>query len=411
MEHVVVKKEVDDEFNGDILMNYDKPSTSADQEMPSTSGIAIKEELEDDERYIITLPQRYLNIPAHNFGSKINDSDEGSDNSDDGDKSEDLPCNVKEEGMHSDFSEEYDKHFSLFLNKDSEEKDEDEAMPDTKIEVEYHGIQYNESGTDSEVVNKETLAKIVSPNAGKEIEKNPEPRNDDNFDCIDKEKMFKCDICSKKYQSRISLFQHKKYVHPKHELEKMKCNECEYVTVNKSSLKKHLKIHDKKTYLKCHFCQYIAAQLSTLNAHIISKHKLENKGENEIKITSKIHQCTKCSYSTVFKSRYDNHVKVCLNLKNVKWFKCHKCHYRTIRNYDLIKHGKTHNTTKELQCLFCKHQCNRKISLDHHILSKHSSLLNESNINLITSKVYYCQHCKYKTTLANDLKKHSNHNH
>ncbi|CAH0549799.1 unnamed protein product [Brassicogethes aeneus] len=56
MEQIFLKKEpeeLDDNFEEDVLMNNNKSSILADQEMPSTSGIAlkqeIKEELDDDD--------------------------------------------------------------------------------------------------------------------------------------------------------------------------------------------------------------------------------------------------------------------------------------------------------------------------------------------------------------------------
>ncbi|CAH0549823.1 unnamed protein product [Brassicogethes aeneus] len=372
MEQIVVKNEPEE-----LVNNYDKTSN---QDMPSTSGVAIKQEIKEefnysdnsrvhielgvkeesdednfdgaklkfeakdevliDKGYIINLPQRYLNIPAHNFGFKVNDSDQESDNFDHGDKSEDLPGNIKEEERDSDFSEEDDKN-----SAHNEEKDEDEAMFETKMEVEYHGVQYDESGTDSEVANKEE----------KEIGKNSDPRcayeckqcsviffkkellESHSLKCltpvvvVDKEKMFKCYICEKKFQTKKGLLNHKKFIHNKEKQEQFKCEKCEYQSLREGNLKVHLKIHDRSRYLKCKFCPYLTAALKTLNAHILSKHKLENKGENEIKITSKIHQCAKCSYSTVRKNDYDNHVKVCLKLKNINWFKCHQCPYKTIQ--------------------------------------------------------------------------------
>ncbi|CAH0549835.1 unnamed protein product [Brassicogethes aeneus] len=171
MEKIVVKRdpeELVDDY-GDIWMNYVKPiQTSADQEMPSASGMAIKQEIkeesDDDKKYILTLPQRYLDLPAHCFGSKINDSDEEATNYDD--QRKDFSCNIKEE-RDSDFSED-DKNSSH--NGDNEEKYEDEAMFETKIEVEYNGVQYDEPGTDSEVVNKEILGKMVFPEARKDTQ-------------------------------------------------------------------------------------------------------------------------------------------------------------------------------------------------------------------------------------------------
>ncbi|CAH0549873.1 unnamed protein product, partial [Brassicogethes aeneus] len=143
-----------------------------------------------------------------------------------------------------------------------------------------------------------------------------------------------------------------------------------------------------------------------LHSHILSKHKLENVGENKIKISSKIHECTKCTYLTANKSAYNNHIKVCLKLKNVEWYKCQICQFRTIKKSNLTKHIKTHTKIKDLKCSFCHFQCNGKQNLDNHILRKHSHLLNENNKNIITSKIHYCKYCTYKSTMANILTSH-----
>ncbi|CAH0549209.1 unnamed protein product [Brassicogethes aeneus] len=315
----IVKKELEelvDDSKGDISMNYDKPSTSADKEMPFTFRISIKQEIKEE-------------------------LDEESYNPDDRGETKDIiRVYIKEERRESDFSEEYDN------NKE------------------------------------EQYVKL-------------------------REKLFKCEICSKKYQTEDSLCNHKKHVH-KDMQELFNCAQCKYQTLRKSDFKKHLKIHDKKTYyLKCQYCPYTAAEVKSLNSHLLSKHKEENK----TKITSKIHHCAKCLYSTVNKSSYNDHIKVCLKLKNIQWYQCEFCRYKTIHKSHLTTHIKTHNRVKELKCLFCIYQCNKKQSLDSHILIKHSNLLNETNKTLITSKLHSCEHCNYKTTLANNLKLHLKCNH
>ncbi|CAH0549829.1 unnamed protein product [Brassicogethes aeneus] len=356
MEQTIVKKEPEeivDDFIGDIVVN---PSICADQEMPSISGITIKqeikEELDDDEALL-------------EKGSEIKESDE--DNSDHGDEIDPFFWNIKEEGRYSDFSEN-DKNLS-----GNEEKDEDEATFEKKIKVEYDGVQFDYTSG--------------------------------------KEKLFKCDLCPKKYQTKKDLLEHKKYFHLKNEQEQFKCGKCDYLTVRKGCFNRHLKIHEKKNKLKCPFCQFLSAELRRLNAHIFSKHKLENEEREKIKILSKIHECSKCSYSTVYKTAYDNHIKVCLKLENVKWYKCQTCDYKTIHKRNLDSHIKTHNKIKELKCLFCKYCCHKKIDLDNHILRIHPDSLNEPNRINITSKIHCCQHCNYKTTYASDLKKHLNRKH
>ncbi|CAH0556818.1 unnamed protein product [Brassicogethes aeneus] len=430
MKQVIVKKEPEelvDDSERDISINYDKPSTSSDQEMPSTSGMAIKQkikkELHDsdnsmdyDESGVKEEPETstdednfdgakqtklILEAKYEEFldkGSKINDGDEECDDSDHGDESENFLYNIKEEGDNSESSVEDNKNY-LYIK--DEGKDENEAMFETKIEVKYHGVEYNDisavkSGADSEVVNKNILAKIVLPKESHE-EQYLKPRGK-----VGEQHFFKCDNCPKEYQTKTDLLRHKKYVHIKDGLEKFKCNSCDYMTVKKSDFNSHSKIHDKEKYLKCHFCEYVSPHKRNLNAHILKNHQFENK----IKITNKIFQCTKCLYSTVYKSHYDNHILVCLKLKDEKFYECHICNYRTILKRNLTGHIKTHSKIKELKCIFCQYQCNKKSTLDNHILFKHSDMLNESNKYIITSKIHHCQKCKYKSTYKDHLKRH-----
>ncbi|CAH0549831.1 unnamed protein product [Brassicogethes aeneus] len=357
MEQTIVKIEPEElvvDSKGDIFMNYNKTSTCTAQKMPSTSGITIKQEIKeelDDDKVL---------------GSEIKDSDE--DNSDHGNKMDRFFCNIKEERRDGDFSEEDDKNLS-----GNEEKDEDEAMFETKIEVEYHGVQYDDQSG--------------------------------------KKKLFKCDLCPKKYDSKKGVSQHKKFFHFKDEQEQFKCDQCDYVTVRKGIFKRHLKVHEKNNNLKCQFCEFKALELWSLNAHILSKHKLEKEERVKIKQLSKIYECSKCSYLTIKKSQYDSHIKFCLKLENVKWHKCDICHYQSIRKRLLEIHMKIHNKIKEFKCLFCTFHSNEKKSLDNHLLRKHQNLLEKSNKNIITSKMYCCKHCKYKTTLSINFKCHLKSNH
>ncbi|CAH0549284.1 unnamed protein product [Brassicogethes aeneus] len=370
MEQQIVKKEPED-----ISMNYVQLSTSADLEMPSTSGVAIKheikEELDDGENFMVyvkeeldTYNENDLKFEAEDemflyksFRSKIDQE------SDDGEGGEDLSCNIREKSSDSDFSE----------------------GNDCLYECQHCFIQF---------FNKEICSKHETKCLTPRVR-------------VIKEKLFDCDFCSKKYQTKPDLIQHKKYIHKKNELAKMTCEKCGYETVHKGSYNRHMKNHDKKNYLKCHFCAYITAELKTLNAHTLSKHREENK----IKLTCKIYECAKCLYSTVRKYDYDNHIKVCLKLKNLESFQCQICPYKTIRKSTLTRHIKTHSKIKQLQCLFCEHKSNEKINLDNHILTKHAEMLNESNKNLITAKVHACKHCKYKSTKLGNFKYHMENQH
>ncbi|CAH0549493.1 unnamed protein product [Brassicogethes aeneus] len=168
MEQIIVKREPEE---GNISTNYDEPSTPANQEMPSTSGMAIKQEIKEElddvdnsMEYVKSVVKEELKLftdEEYEFdgaeqdkrkfeaedeallgkGSKIHDSDKESVNSDHEDDMEDFSWDIKEEALDVDFSDEDDKTTSL--NGD-EEKDEDEEIFETKIEVEYHGVEYDE---------------------------------------------------------------------------------------------------------------------------------------------------------------------------------------------------------------------------------------------------------------------------
>ncbi|CAH0562765.1 unnamed protein product [Brassicogethes aeneus] len=329
MEKIVVKKEPEEvisDSDGDISMNYDKPGpTSADQEMPSTSGIAIKQEIKEEL--------------DDNSNSMVYDESE-----------------VKEEP----------KTFT-----DDDDYFDEAELVEVKFDSEERMLLYK--GTNSEVVKEKLMPKIVLPKAGKKLRKNPVSgsvrNNFDVYECkhcsiqffneeafesheerclkprvrVHTGKMFECDYCPKKYQAKRSLLQHKKYVHKQDEQDQLKCGKCNYQTFIKSNYKKHLKTHEKEKYLKCKFCQFMAAQLSALNAHILRKHTFRNTERSKTKIIGKILLCTNCPYSTRIKTHYDYHIKLCLKLKNVQWYECDICHFRTIQKCNLKSHKKMHH--------------------------------------------------------------------
>ncbi|CAH0549301.1 unnamed protein product [Brassicogethes aeneus] len=218
---------------------------------------------------------------------------------------------------------------------------------------------------------------------------------------------FRCKICpDKKYRRKGGLLQHIKFVHKNHDLTQFKCSQCDFTTLKNNHYIQHLKIHDKKNHFKCQFCQYSSALSKSLNAHIFSKHRLENTGENKIELTGKVYECTKCPYSTLIKYHFNTHMKACLKLKNDKSYECHLCEYKTIHKNHLTIHIRSHNEIKKLKCLFCSFQTKIKNNLDRHILAKHFELLNESNKNIITSQSHHCQQCKYITLNRCDLIAH-----
>ncbi|CAH0564926.1 unnamed protein product [Brassicogethes aeneus] len=177
------------------------------------------------------------------------------------------------------------------------DKDNFEESKQVEMKFEAGDEMFLDQGTNSP---KEILNKEVIPKAKKESLEEQYLKLRGKFD-----------------KEKLCEYENKRFVQTKYTREQLKCDSCDYVTSRRDNFTSHLKVHDKQNYLKCGFCQYSTPQLRTLHGHIVSRHKLENKGVNKIKITSKMYTCFKCSYSTLRKKVYNNHIKWCLDLKNV----------------------------------------------------------------------------------------------
>ncbi|VEN35893.1 unnamed protein product [Callosobruchus maculatus] len=189
----------------------------------------------------------------------------------------------------------------------------------------------------------------------------------------------RCIYCNKTFKSKPTLDDHIINTHPDfiasisskiHE-----CTQCTYKTTMAKCLKNHLlikhpEIAGDRILSRCIYCNKTFKCKTTLNEHIIKIHP-----DSIASVSSKIHECTQCTYKTTMA----------------------KC----LKNHLLIKHPEIAGDRIFSRCIYCTKTFTRKITLDDHIIKTHPDF-----IASVSRKVHECTKCTYKTVFTTDLKRH-----
>ncbi|VEN52850.1 unnamed protein product [Callosobruchus maculatus] len=260
----------------------------------------------------------------------------------------------------------------------------------------------------------------------------------------DSGKLISCVHCDTTFKSKQKLDEHTLKKHP-HSIESVsskihKCGLCIYKTTRKDVFSRHMLDHpeteDSYKHSTCIHCNAIFKHKTTLDDHIVRKHP-----EFIESVSSKIHECSHCSYKTVMKANLDHHMLkhpetadtyklvTCVHCdatyktkKNLddhtirkhpdsissitsKVHKCAYCTYKTtVKGHfteHMLKHSETTSDICILRCLHCDATFKRKTGLDNHVIRKHPHF-----IATVSSKMHECRHCTYKTTMKSNLAKH-----
>ncbi|CAH2009040.1 unnamed protein product [Acanthoscelides obtectus] len=268
---------------------------------------------------------------------------------------------------------------------------------------------------------------------GKNMLKHPESVSNSQFSI--------CIHCNAKFARTRSLDDHIIKKHPEfiasvsskiHE-----CIRCAYKTNRKSDFVRHMLQHPEKgNKCACTHCKAKFSGKRELDNHIIKKHP-----DFIASVSSKIHECTHCAYKSTNKSYFVGHMlqhpetasnykfSVCTHCKakfrgktelddhiikkhpdfiasvSSKIHECTHCEYKTTIKSNLashmLKHPESGNHYKFNICIHCKAKFRSKRELDNHIIKKHPDL-----IASVSSKIYECTHCAYKTVINSYFAKH-----
>nr|CAI5868654.1 unnamed protein product [Callosobruchus analis] len=224
-----------------------------------------------------------------------------------------------------------------------------------------------------------------------------------------------CPHCKASFNKKISLDDHIIKYHPSFASSVTskvhKCTKCNFETTMCTDLKRHSMKHaetpDKHMLSTCRFCQATFKSKTSVDDHILRKHP------NFIaSVTSKIHECAKCTFKTV----YANNLKIhslrhlqkhpkFIDSVTSKIHECTLCTFKTTMNAGfkehLLKHPETISSYKFSACTHCDQTFKRKYLLDNHVLKKHPNVIS-SAIN----KIYKCTECNYETTISASLRRH-----
>nr|CAI5830825.1 unnamed protein product [Callosobruchus analis] len=179
-------------------------------------------------------------------------------------------------------------------------------------------------------------------------------------------KIHECTYCNVRYKSKQKLDNHIISKHPNSMASiSSKIHECKLCT---SDLDRHMLKHSKSAG-SYNLSNAKHRSKQSLDEHVIRKHP------NFISsITSKLHQCTYCTYKSTLRTSFAKH---------------------------MLKHPETVNNYKFQICVYCNAKHKSKRSLDEHVIRQHPNF-----ISSITSKLHQCTYCTYKSTLRNSFAKH-----
>ncbi|VEN52871.1 unnamed protein product [Callosobruchus maculatus] len=262
-------------------------------------------------------------------------------------------------------------------------------------------------------------------------------------------KLCLCFHCSATFRSKVTRDDHMVKVHPESiasiPSKIHHCQYCSFKTTIKSALTCHVNKHSK-TKLRCEHCWETFKRRVGLDEHITRKHP-----HLIASVSSKIRECTRCTYKTTLtvrlmqhmlkhsdatdkrkhrkgqdrheyskcthcgaefkhKATLDNHIirehPDFVGSVSCKFHACAHCPYKTIYKSSLgthlLKHNaKTQGSFKLSSCSHCKATFKSKKCLDEHTFRKHPEFTSS-----ITSKIHRCRYCEYRTILKYNFARH-----
>ncbi|XP_044743370.1 gastrula zinc finger protein XlCGF57.1-like [Chrysoperla carnea] len=163
-----------------------------------------------------------------------------------------------------------------------------------------------------------------------------------------------CNICHKEISTRSTLLRHME-IHDQNRALKYKCNLCNKGFYAEENLKKHINRHMGKTKLQCDLCPKRFYVLSALGVHYKSSHKIKPK------------RCTRCPLEFYHPLQLEQHEQT----HDEKKLICDVCGKVFPKKNKLTRHKKNHTQDRPFTCSICNKCFKTKGSLQTHIKLRH----------------------------------------
>ncbi|XP_037274940.1 uncharacterized protein LOC119167543 isoform X1 [Rhipicephalus microplus] len=162
------------------------------------------------------------------------------------------------------------------------------------------------------------------------------------------------------------------------------CQQCTYVTVDKSTMSRHLPKHMGEPPFQCHFCPAAFMYKSKLGAHLCT-----HTGDRPF-------PCTLCSASFSIKMRLNEHMRIHTGERP---FSCAHCNASFSMKGHLTEHIRTHTGERPFSCVHCNASFVHNSSLKRHIRT-HTG-----------ERPFFCVHCNasfsWRSSLMRHIRKHT----
>ncbi|CAL1299925.1 unnamed protein product [Larinioides sclopetarius] len=122
-----------------------------------------------------------------------------------------------------------------------------------------------------------------------------------------------------------------------------RCHLCSYATFHKSHFRNHVLTHTGEKPFKCNICRRGFSQKIGVKRHLSTHDVFKDQSSKNLiaaKKPGKQHQCPFCSYATIRKTHFRNHLL-------------------------------THTGEKPFQCGICLRGFTQKITLQRHVFAQH----------------------------------------